>query len=350
MNRTKPPIMLIATAAVLIVSMNLLCAGTARSDSPPLYNITRTVALGAPDRWDYVVFDGSSHHVFVAHGDQVAVVDGRDGTIVGKVEGLPGGTHGIAISAGTGKGYTDDGRAGIAASFDLKTFKMDNKIKAEEDADAVVFDPYSGHVFVIDGDSGKVTVIDPKSDAAVSTINVGSKLEFAVADGRGKLFVNDVAKNEIVRVDTKSNTVDVHWPLSNCTRPVGLAIDTSTHRLFSSCRGGTLVVVDADQGATIASLPIGKGTDAAAFDPKRKLIFSSNGEDGTLSIIREQDAQTFISVGTRATAVSARTMSIDPESGRLYIAAGVIADGAPTVGRRAIVPGSLKLLFLDPTS
>jgi DNA-binding beta-propeller fold protein YncE len=47
------------------------------------------------------------------------------------------------------------------------------------------------------------------------------------------------------------------------------------------------VVVDLNSGATVARLPIGSGTDAAAFDPKRKLIFSSNGRDGTLSIIRE---------------------------------------------------------------
>jgi hypothetical protein len=101
--------------------------------------------LGVPDRWDYIVFDSSSHRVYVSHGDRVTVVDGRDGTILGDVAGIPGGTHGIGISTATGKGYTDDGQAGVAVSFDLKTLKTIKQIKAESDADAIAFDPISGH-------------------------------------------------------------------------------------------------------------------------------------------------------------------------------------------------------------
>src|SRR6476646_5477381 len=148
-------------------------APQAFAQSAPLYTVTKTVALGAPDRWDFVVFDPASHKVFVAHGDRVTVVDGRTGAILGNVEGLQGGAHGIAIVPGTGRGYTDDGRAGTAASFDLDTLNLINTIKADADADAIVFDPTSGHVFVVDGDPGKLTVIDPKSDSAVATIDAG---------------------------------------------------------------------------------------------------------------------------------------------------------------------------------
>ena len=102
----------------------------------PAYRITRTVTLGAPDRWDYLTFDAESHRVFAAHGDRVTVVDGRDGTIIGQVEGFAGGTHGIAIASYAGRGYSDDGRAGTATSFDLKTLKrlqtMDAGKRSEE--------------------------------------------------------------------------------------------------------------------------------------------------------------------------------------------------------------------------
>ena len=134
----------------------------ALAQSAPLYSVTKTVALGAPDRWDFVVFDPASHKVFIAHGDRVTVVDGGTGKIVGNVVGLPGGTHGVAIVPGTERGYTDDGRAGTAASFDLDKLNLIRTIKADADADAIVFDPTSGHVFVVDGDPGKLTVIDPK--------------------------------------------------------------------------------------------------------------------------------------------------------------------------------------------
>ena len=338
---------LAALGAVASVGFNV----AAQTPSTPAYTVTRTVALGAPDRWDYVTFDPDSHRAYVAHGDRVTVVDGRDGTVLGEIAGLPGGTHGIAIASAAGHGYTDDGKAGEAASFDLHTFKVEKRIKAAEDADAVTFDRKSGHVFVINGDTGSLTVIDPKSNEAVATIDLGGKLEDAVSGENGKLYVNGAGKSEIVRVDTKSNQVDAHWAVPDCERPHGLAIDTATHRLFSSCVNSVMVVVNADTGAMVAKLPIGRGTDAAAFDPKRKYAFSSNGVDGTLSIIEEKDAQTFVSLGDLKTTVTARTMALDPESGRIYLVAADLeapTSNAAAGARRAIVPGSVKLLFLDP--
>lgn len=336
------------TSALAMLSALLLSSAATVSAQTPTYVVTKTIALGAPDRWDYVVFDAASHRVFVAHGDRVTVIDGHDGKIIGQVEGFPGGTHGIGISTATGKGYTDDGRAGTAGAFDLNTLKVTKKIKAEEDADGIAFDSFSGHLFVVNGDGGTLTVIDPKADVAIATVQGGGKLEYAVADGKGKLYVNGNAKQEIVRVDTKTNQVDAHWPLGNCTSPHGLAIDTASHRLFSSCVNNVLMVMNADTGATIATLPIGSGSDAVAFDAKRKRVFSSNGRDGTLSIIQEKDADTFISLGEVKTAVTGRTMAVDPATGRIFIAAGDVQPQANPTDRPQPLPGSLKLLFIDP--
>jgi YVTN family beta-propeller protein len=271
---------------------------------------------------------------------------------------MPGGTHGIAISHAAGLGFTDDGGAGEAVAFSLKTLKVVKHLKAAPDSDAVTIDPTSGHVFVVDGDTGLLTVIDPASDRVVATVRVGSKMEFPVAGHNGKVYVNGVEKQEIFRIDTATNQVDASWPIPQCEAPHGLAIDTSTHRLFSSCENGRLVVVNADTGATVTTLPIGRGTDAAAFDPARKLIFSSNGMDGTLSVIREVDANTFVPAATIRTALSARTMSVDPVSGRLFLAAATTNAKAMAAYRAArqagrhgpspVVPGSLKLLFFDP--
>jgi len=326
--------------------------------SPIAYHLTRSVRLGAPDRWDYVAYDGPSHRVYVAHGDHLTVVDGRNGRIIGQVAGMPGGTHGIAISHAAGLGYTDDGEAGEAVAFSLKTLKAAKHLEAAPDADAVTIDPTSGHVFVVDGDPGLLTVIDPAADRVVATVHVGSKLEFIAPGNNGKIYVNGVAKREIFRVDTATNQVDATWPIPQCEAPHGLAIDTSTHRLFSSCENGRLMVVNADTGAVVATLPIGQGTDAAAFDPTRKLVFSSNGMDGTLSVIREVDANTFVPAGTIKTALSARTMSVDPVSGRVFLVAAdtnakamAAFRAARQAGRRGpspFVQGSLKLLFFDP--
>lgn len=332
--------------------------GGAETGAAPHYHLTRSVALGAPDRWDYLLYDRPSHRVYVSHGDRLTVVDGRNGTMIGQIEGMPGGTHGIAISHAAGLGYTDDGESGEAVAFSLKTLKVVKHLKAAPDADAVTIDPTSGHVFVVDGDPGLLTVIDPASDRVVATVNVGSKLEFIVPGDNGKVYVNGVAKREIFRVDTTTNQVDATWPIPQCEAPHGLAVDTATHRLFSSCENGELAVVNADTGAVVTTLPIGRGTDAAAFDPTRKLVFSSNGMDGTLSVIREVDANTFVSAATVKTALSARTMGVDPVSGRVFLLAAdtnakalAAFVAARRAGRRApspMVSGSLKLLVFDP--
>ncbi len=347
----------LATLITPILAAALYSPSPGQAQSLPEYRVSHTIALGAPDRWDYLTFDPGSRRVYVAHGDRVTVVDGGDGTRLGEITGFPGGTHGIAVVPALGRGYTDDGQAGEVGSFSLATFKVSQRIKAMKDADGIVFDLTSGHVFVINGESGTLTVIDPRTDRAVATVAVGSALEFGVSGQNGKLYVDGVEKNEIVRIDSRTNLVDAHWPLPGCTTPRGLAIDLDTRRLFASCGNRVLVVLSADSGALQATLPIGAGTDGAAFDPKRRRAFSSNGQDGTLSVIQEQDAGALIALGNIATAPLARTMSIDPASGRIYLVTADLdttAPAEPASGpgphRRHIVPGSVKLLFLDPVN
>jgi YVTN family beta-propeller protein len=325
----------------------------AANNAVPHYKVTKSVALGSGERWDFLVFDGAGKRVYIAHGDHVSVVDETKDRLIGQIGPFPGGTHGVAISSATQQGYTDDGKAGTAIAFDLKSLKSLKRIKAAPDSDAIIYEPMTRHVYVINGDSGSITVIDPKSNTAISTINVGAGLEPGVADGKGKLYINGVEKHEIVEIDAKTNRIIAHWAMPACRKPHGLAIDLNARRLFATCANNTLVVVDADSGANIATVPIGSFSDGAAFDPKRKMIFSSNG-DGTLSVIQEKSPQTFTLVETIKTVPGAKAMTIDPETGRLFLAAADIANVEPPASsgsrpRVTFVPGSLKLLYLDPT-
>jgi DNA-binding beta-propeller fold protein YncE len=92
----------LALTLVMALIAGAVAARPASAQTAPDYKLAGSVSLGAPDRWDYVFFDPGSHRVFVAHGDRVSVVDGRDGTVLGQVAGIPGGTHGIAIRDGNG--------------------------------------------------------------------------------------------------------------------------------------------------------------------------------------------------------------------------------------------------------
>src|SRR5258708_6208049 len=178
----------------------LVIAGAAGAQTPPApaYSVVSSTPLGAPDQWDYVVYDGPSHRVYVAHGDRISVVDGQSGKLVGEVAGIPGGSHGIAISHATGQGYTAAGRSGQVVVFDLKTLTITTQIPGTPIADAMAFDPVSGHVFVIEGDVRTIAAIDPVTNKIVANIDAGGKLEYAAADGRGSLYVAGLEKREVV--------------------------------------------------------------------------------------------------------------------------------------------------------
>jgi YVTN family beta-propeller protein len=342
-----------AASAAALLAICAIAPACAAEGAAPGYRMIKAVALGAGERWDYVIFDPAGKRVYVAHGDHVTVVDAAKDEVIGQIGTFPGGTHGIAISTETNQGYTDDGKAGTAIAFDLGSLKPLKQIAAAPDADGIIYEPTTRHVYVINGDSGSLTVIDPATNAVVSTIAIGAGLEAGVADRGGTLFVLGADNHEVVRIDAKTNKVAAHWAMPACKRPHGLALDPDSRRLFATCANNVLVVVDADNGTNIATVPIGSGSDGAAFDPVRKLIFSSNG-DGTLSVVAEKDAQTFVAAATITTVPGARTMAIDPQTGRLFLVAADIAKSEPPASpggrpRVSYVPNSLKLLYFDPT-
>lgn len=324
----------------------------AHAASVPDYHITATIPLGAPDRWDYVAHDPVSGRVYVAHGDRVSVVDSVSDKVVGAILlGKGAVTHGIVALDALGKGYTDDGKAGLVAVFDLRSLKVLHTIKVEPDADGIVYDHKTGHILVITGDSGKVVVIDPRTDAVLKEIDDGGPLEFGVSDEQGKFYVDGEEKNEVVRMDLASNMADAHWPLAGCKTPHGLAIDRAHMRLFASCGNKVMDVVNARTGAVIASLPIGLGTDFATFNPARSVAFSSN-RDGTLSVIAEHSPDKFEALPAIPTRIGARTMALDEKTGRIFlVSSDVTANSAVPADDRAhyrVTPGTAQLLILDP--
>src|ERR1051325_11309093 len=304
----------------------MVFAAASAADGAPLYRIVKTIPLGAPERWDYASFDATRNRVYVAHGDRLTVVDAAKDIVIGQVGTFPGGTHGSAAVGSIA--YTDDGRAGIAAAFDTTTLRVLKQIPAAPDADGIVYDPVSRHVFVIQGDSGSITVIDPQSNSAIATIKIGAGLEAAVADGKGKLFVDGVEQHDVIAIDSKTNPVLAPYPMPGCVRPHGIAVDAETRRVFVTCINKAMVVVDADKGTNLVTLPIGASSDGAGFDPHRTLALSANG-DGTLTVVREVDANHFAKLGDVPTVPSGRTTAIDPATGRVFLPAATVAKTEP---------------------
>jgi YVTN family beta-propeller protein len=334
----------------LSLFVTLSAALAANTATVPSYAVVKTVPLGAPDRWDFVRYDPASNRVFVSHRTKIDVVDVAQGKVVGEVAGI-GESHDVVIVPSLGRGYADDAAAKTVVIFDLKTQAKIVSVPVGIDADAMVYDPATKRVFVMNSDGNSITAIDAVTNQPLKTLPLGGAPEMAVADGRGKVFINSASKNEIIAFDTAALAITARWPVAVCEKPHGLAMDEAAGRLFVTCVNARMLVVDAANGKILANLPIGKGTDSAAFDPARKRAFSSNG-DGTLSVVAERDANTFESLGDVKSAPGARTMAVDPDSGRVFLVTADVAKMEPSTqpgGRPHLtfVPGSVKLLFLD---
>jgi len=339
---------MIPNPSLFCLAAALLMGAAGPALASPAYTLAKSTPLGAPDRWDYVVFSPDTGRVYVAHGDKLAVLDATSGALVGQVEGVAGGTHGTGLSAATGQGFTDDGRNGLAIVFDLKTLKVTKQIPADKDADGIAVDRASGHVFVIEGDPATISVIDPKTDTLIATIKAGEKMEYAADDGHGAVFVAGEEKRDLLKIDAGTNAVVARWPTPDCTSPHGLAVDAEHHRAFMGCVNSVMMVVNTTTGAVVAKLPIGRGNDAVAYDPKRKRVFSSNGIDGTISVYQEVTPDQYEALDTLTTAISGRTMAVDPDTGRLFVAASDVDPPTTPGGRPHPRPGTLRLMMLDP--
>lgn len=335
---------MIATFRVL----SALALASAAVCSGQSYTVAQHWKIGGKGGWDYLAVDGPAHRLYVTHNSRVEVIDTKSGTPVGAITGLTN-VHGVAFNPDGKLGYISDGGANNVVVFDRSDLSVKAKISAGTNPDSIAFEPATHTVWAFNGRSNDATVIDSRGQSFPTTVKLPGRPEFAQTDGHGALFVNLEDKNAIVKLDAASRTVVATWPLNGCESPSGMAIDRGMHRLFSVCDGNKMAVIDYTTGKVIALASIGGSPDAAGFDPKRKLAFSSNGE-GTLSVI--DTSQTGFPVAqTLNTARGARTMSLDETTGDIYLSAAQYGPApAPTAERPhprpSVLPDSFEILVV----
>jgi DNA-binding beta-propeller fold protein YncE len=310
------------------------------------YHLVKTIAVGGDEGWDYIAVDSGGRRLYVSHGSRVVVLDADSGIVSGEIPDTQG-VHGIAIASDLGRGFTSNGRANSVTIFDLNTLKTLGTVKAGTNPDAILYDAGTKRVFTMNGQSHDATAIDAASGTVIGTFALGGKPEFAVADGKGSIFVNIEDKSELVEFDPEKLTVLHRWPLAPCQEPSGLAMDQKNRRLFAGCDNKMMAIINADTGKVIATPAIGEGVDANGFDPATNLAFASNGE-GTLTVVHEDSPDKFTIVDSVSTKRSARTMGLDLKTHTIYLPAADFEPPAPGERRGKMKPGSFVLLVVTP--
>jgi YVTN family beta-propeller protein len=306
------------------------------------YAVVKTFHINSAGGWDYISVNNNK--LYVSHGTQVNILNEETGDSVGIIPNTNG-VHGIAFDNSLHRGYTSNGRSNNVTVFDLNDNKIVGEIATGENPDAIMYDPYTKTIITCNGRGKSLSIINPKNNTVISTIDVGGKPETAVSDEAGKLFVNIEDKSEIAEVDLKNYKVTNRWSLKPGEGPSGLVYDKSTKRLFSTC-DKLLVVMNAMNGKIVAKIPIGDGTDGAAFDPSSKTIFTSNGE-GTITAVKEINADNYKVLGNYKTKRGARTIAIDEKKHKLYLPTADFEAATTTTGRPKMVPGTFQILVVQ---
>jgi YVTN family beta-propeller protein len=286
------------------------------------YKVETRYPIGGTEGWDYITFDGAAHRLYVSHGTRVNVLDADTGKAVGVIEDTPG-VHGIAIASNVDHGFTTNGKENKVSMFDTKTLALIKKIDVGQKPDGIHFDKATGRVFTNNHGSHDITVIASDSGTVVGTVAVKGDGEGVVSSSDGLVFVNLEDTSEVVAFDAKTLEVKHRFAIDGGKAPTGLAMDRKNNRLFIACHNEVLVVMDATNGKTVATVPIGKGPDAAGFDANEGVVFVSNG-DGTLNVIRQKSPDQYEALETVTTQKSAKTMAYDNKTKKVFLPAAEV--------------------------
>ena len=299
----------------VLLGIGLLAGNVLAQDSASPYKVLDTTQLMGNGGIDYVYADNDGRRVYVPRGGNTFVFDLDSHKYIGTVTNIGG--HGVAIDTATHHGFSSSNPPGM---FDTETMQKIKNIEVQGRPDGILLEPLTDRVYVFSHPAPSITVIDPKDGSVVGTVDVGGAMEQAQSDGQGKLYVDVEDEKKVAVVDVKTLKVITKYDLGDgAGEPGGLGLDVKNHILFAMCaRPNVCVVVNADDGKVLTTLPLGNGTDGGGFNPNTMETWSSQ-RDGTLTIIKESSPTSFAVEQTVQTKAGCKTSSLDTKNNRIVL-------------------------------
>lgn len=336
-------------AAGLSAIFSLIAMAAAAAGS---YHLIKKIPIPGDGGWDYVAADSEARRLYVSHNTEIVVLDLDTGAIIGKIAGGPD-MHGAAIASEFGRGFISESNPGSVVIFDLKTLAKIGEVRVGDDPNGIIYDHETKRIFTADRGSKRITAIDARTGKIAGTIDkLGGRTEHLASDEAGHVFLNMQDRNTTLKLDAKELKVLETWPTAPCEAPSSMDMDRAHSRIIIGCRGaGMMAVLDAASGKVVATNPIGGGVDAAEFDPKSGLAYFSTGADGALWIFRQKSPDQYELVERVPTQAGARTMAVDRNTGRVYVAGAELGPRpTPTPEnprpRPPIIPGTFSVLVI----
>ena len=337
-----------------VAAATLACIGLAQqTPAAGPYKLLRTAKVGGVGGFDYVYADVAGRRLYIPRSGAGARVTVWDLDTLDAVGEIPNASaRGAAVDPKSNHGFAS---SKPVVMWDTRTLATIKTIDVQGNPDGILFDPFNQRVYVFSHSAPHATVINAVDGAVVGTIDLGGAPEQAVTDGKGHIYVDIEDKANVAAIDAKTMTVTAHYDLGDKGgTPAGLAFDVRNRVLFVACRTpapGVMVMLNADDGKVIATVPLAGGSDGAVFNPATMEAFSSAG-NGTLSVIKENSPTSFVAEQVVQTMPSAKTLTLDSKTDHILLIAAETAPPAtpPPPGGRAgrgqMVPGSFSILVV----
>jgi DNA-binding beta-propeller fold protein YncE len=368
------------SGAFILVGIAAMAINARGQDAPAGqdYKIVKAAKVGGDGGFDYVYADSDGRKLYVPRS---AGRGGGASTVKSRVDVFdldtlaPLGTipdtnrvHGVAVDPKSGHGFSS---SNPVVMFDTKTLTTIKTIATDGSPDGIFFEPATERVYVLSHEAPNVTVIDAKDGSIVGTIDLGGAPEQGQSDGNGHVYIDLEDKDAVAAVDANTMKVTATYSLDGKgSGPGGMGLDAKNHIIFAFCHDPAVcVILNADDGKVITTLPTGTGVDGGGFNPATMEAFSSQG-DGTLTIIKENSPMSFEVEQNVKTMRGAKTCTLDSKTNQIYLitaeyAAPAGATQAATLpatqatgqgpgggrrggrgGRGQMVPGSFTILVV----
>jgi DNA-binding beta-propeller fold protein YncE len=352
---------IVIAGAAIIASVG--AAGQAPGAGP--YKVLKTQKVGGTGGFDYIYADVAARRLYIPRGAtqgatpmpaRVTVFDLDTLAPAGEIPDTR--ANGAAVDVKSGHGFAS---SKPVAMWDTKTLKLIKTIDVQGNPDGILADPFNQRIYVLSHAAPHVTVIDAKDGSLLGTIDLGGAPEQAATDGKGHVYVDVSDKANVAVIDAKTMTVTAHYALGDTGAGLaGLALDVKNHILFVACRlpqPGVMVVLNADTGKIITTLPLAGASDGAAFNPATMEAFSTHG-NGTMTIVKEKSPTSFEVEQNLDTMVGAKTLTLDTKTNRILTMTAEFgpvpppatppAPGTPAGrgGRGPMVPDSFSILVV----
>ena len=339
-----------AVALAIVVSYGLAQTGPA---SGP-YKLLKTAKVGGEGGYDYIFADVKDRRLYIPRGGpsgRLTVFNLDTLESVGTIDNVSAG--GATVDPKSHHGFSTTKPITMWDSATLKTIKT---IEVDGRPDGILCDSYNQRVWVLSHRPPHATVIDAKEGTVVGTLDLGGAPEQAVSDGKGTIYINITDKANVAVVDAKAMTVTAHYDMSSKgTGGSGLAMDEKNHMLFAYYRQPSpmVVILNAQNGNIITTLPTGTGVDTVAFNPATmEAISAENG--GSMTFIKENSPTSFEVEQTLSTMKGAKTLALDTKTNHILTMAAEFGPPAPDAppgpaGRPArgpMIPDSFSILMV----